>query len=380
MALQRWPRFVGTKESLIWFGVSVLLLVIGLIKSINLLTLVAYLSFAFLLVNGVLAWRMVRKVRAARKSPPPVFAGETAAILGEVENLSNGRAVMTLHEVRPGDARSWFLPALPGGVLLPFTAPLDFTTRGRHPLPEVQAVSSYPFGIMTWRRTIASGEFAVVLPALGNIDLAAFRRWLLRTLAVGDDSRRQRRRIAPAEGDVRGIRPYREGDSPRDVHWRSSARRGSLQVREYDQPAPVDLILIVDPWVPTIPTDPASVAKLEWALSLVVSIAWAWVHGENPGGLTLLMGGVEWTSRTGPGTPAFVRSGFAVLAEAAGSPAIPPMPPVLLRGASRSARLVISTRMRCPLPSQLAGLGASVAFVEPSKAPPWFTPRVEKAS
>jgi uncharacterized protein (DUF58 family) len=265
---------------------------------------------------------------------------------------------------------------LPGGTLLPFTAPLDFTSRGKHKLPEVQAVSSYPFGIMTWRRTVTSGEEAVVLPALGNIDLAAFRRWLLRTLAVGDDSRRQRRRIAPAEGDVRGIRPYRDGDSPRMVHWKTSARRGSLQVREYDQPAPVDLILIVDPWVPTIPTDPVSAAKLEWALSLAVSIAWAWVHGENPGGLTLLLGGTEWTSRSGPGTPAFVRSGFAILAEASGSPVISPMPPVLLRGASRSARLVISTRSRCPLPSQLAGLGATVALLEPSMNPPWFSARV----
>ena len=375
---QRWPSFVGTKECLIWLGVSALLLAIGLMKSINLLALVAYLSFAFQFVNALLAWRMVRKVRATRRSPPPVFAGETAAILGAVENTSSGRAVLTLCEVGTTMPRSWFLPALPGGVTLPFTAPLDFDRRGNHPLPSVQAVSAYPFGLITWRRTVTGGERAVVLPALGSLDLSKFRRWLQRLTAMGENQRRVIRRAAPTEGDVRGVRPYRPGDSPRDVHWKTSARRGSLVVREYDRTAPTELLLLVEPWMPPGPIDRTSEANLEWVLSLAVSIAWAWVNADSPGGVTLVLGGASWNSVAGPGTPAFVRTGFVALADCRGVSAIPPIPGTVLRGASRAARVVLSTRANSPVPAQLQALGAGVAFAEPGTALPWYTPPVAR--
>jgi uncharacterized protein (DUF58 family) len=50
-------------------------------------------------------------------------------------------------------------------------------------------------------------------------------------------------RLHHAGDDVHHLRNYRAGDAPRTIAWKPSARRGALLVREYEQPAGVDLVL-----------------------------------------------------------------------------------------------------------------------------------------
>jgi uncharacterized protein (DUF58 family) len=53
--------------------------------------------------------------------------------------------------------------------------------------------------------------------------------------------------LAPLGGDlVRSVRPYAPGDPAHLVHWPSTARAGSLVVRELEPPAPIGQALVVD--------------------------------------------------------------------------------------------------------------------------------------
>jgi uncharacterized protein (DUF58 family) len=363
-----------TRVFAIWVAVAAVVGVVGWLKSINLFSVLSYLMLAVGGVNLFLAWRMVRKVTAVRHPPPSLFAGETATIVGTVTNHSSYRAVVTLHQIDTSP-RSWFFPALPGRETLAFTGTVGYANRGRHPLPKLEITSGYPFGLGHFTRPVPNPGEVIVLPALGHVDLVAFRRWLVRAACLGDSSRRVLRRAAPADGDVRGVRPYRMGDSPRDVHWKSSARRDQLLVREYDRTPPMDLTIVIDPWVPSVPTDRHSAAKLEWALSLAVSVAWAWVHAELPGDLTLLVGGERWTTVSGHGTPAFVRTGFECLADVRGCPNLGPVPADLYRASARASRLLVSTRPAGPVAGELRATGLGVAVVEPSVRPTWFVPK-----
>ena len=45
---------------------------------------------------------------------------------------------------------------------------------------------------------------------------------------------------------VRAVRPYVPGDAARLVHWPTSARRGTLVVREHEPPAALGVALVVD--------------------------------------------------------------------------------------------------------------------------------------
>ena len=53
--------------------------------------------------------------------------------------------------------------------------------------------------------------------------------------------------LGPRAGDtVRSVRPYVPGDPARLVHWPTSARRGTLVIREHEPPAAIGVALVVD--------------------------------------------------------------------------------------------------------------------------------------
>ncbi|KGM57540.1 membrane protein [Lysobacter arseniciresistens ZS79] len=61
-------------------------------------------------------------------------------------------------------------------------------------------------------------------------------------LPTGSGDRVQTR-LHPSGEDVHHLRNYRRGDSRRAIAWKSSARRDSLLVREYEQPLGADIVL-----------------------------------------------------------------------------------------------------------------------------------------
>jgi hypothetical protein len=46
--------------------------------------------------------------------------------------------------------------------------------------------------------------------------------------------------------DFYGVRDYQPGDLPNRIHWRSSARRGALVVREYERPTRPGPVIVID--------------------------------------------------------------------------------------------------------------------------------------
>ena len=66
------------------------------------------------------------------------------------------------------------------------------------------------------------------------------------------------------------IREYRAGDNPKAIHWRTTARRGELMVREYQQTRDRDLVLLVELWQPAHPTV-ADLDRVELAISFAAT-------------------------------------------------------------------------------------------------------------
>jgi uncharacterized protein (DUF58 family) len=72
----------------------------------------------------------------------------------------------------------------------------------------------------------------------------------------------------PGRGEYRGLRAYRPGDDPRDIHWRTTARRAELFVREYDREHGDTWWLVLDL---TSPADDEGEAAVELAASLAAA-------------------------------------------------------------------------------------------------------------
>ncbi len=356
-----------------WLLVTVIVGVVGWMKTINVLLLVSYTLATLWGINAFLAYRMTRRLTARRLPRPPAFAGEEIVLRAEIVNPTDQTKSVTVLESPSLDvATTWFLPHFQGGTYVPASSKVVFANRGRQSLPILMVRSGYPFGLVSFQRPLTSLGEQWVLPPLGIVNARLMKRFLIRAGHGDGRSRRPPARNMPSEGDVRGVRPHRQGDGARDIHWKTSARRGEWMVREYDRTAPLDLVIFVDPWVPSTPTDRHSRRKLDWALSLAISAAWAWVHEDQPGTVTVVVFDETVALRSGPGTPQFVREGFCILAGVVGTPAVSVSGMPALR--NRAARLLVSTRPRSPVAAAVRSAGVSLAVVDPGSSAPWFAP------
>lgn len=380
-----------TRAAYVWTVVAVLIAVVGWYKTINLLVLAGYFLLALLAVNLRLAWRASSRLGVSRKAVPPAFAGELVALSAEIRNDATHPITTLVSSSSFGNSTAWMFAPLAANDERTITARWTFAKRGRHVLGPIVVDSSYPLGLVHVVRSLA-GEAAVqVLPTLGKVNMEQFRRWLVRQNAGEGETRRPSRRPSLGTGEVRGLRPYRPGDTPREIHWKTSARRNQLWVREYDRTEPLDLIIIVDPYRP----DPYAVSdvvnpklwetmrlenieaerRLEWVLSLVVSLGFAAAEADAPPQLTLILPGKTLQVATGRAGVAFVRQGFAGLADVVGTaePVRLPLDAVRPR-AGNAARVVVSPRSGGAIAAMLREQGISFAEASAERPPTWFMP------
>jgi uncharacterized protein (DUF58 family) len=280
---------------------------LGLLKGINLLLL---LGDALVVVVALNAWSSARQVRGLsgrRRFVGPVFAGEPTVVVVGVANAAR----RVCHGLRVVAGPLTFgVPRLPAGGAVELRGRVTFPARGRHDAGAVWAVSGHPFGLVCRHRPLTPAEEVLVLPPVGVL-----RREQLRRRLLGPDPLRWRGPrgvVTPgAQADLRGVRDYRPGDGPRAVHWRTTARRGRLMVREYEDPPGDNLLVVLAPGVG---------AAFEADVALAATLCWDW--GRHGGAwLGLVVAGAAPAVVEGPASPALALRALEALAVAAPGPA-----------------------------------------------------------
>jgi uncharacterized protein (DUF58 family) len=112
-------------------------------------------------------------------------------------------------------------------------------------------LSRYPLGLVEGECFVDMPDRLIVYPRIGQLS----RRWsdLIEAEQSGQQSTRHRRGLT--EGDFYALREWRNGDSRRWVHWRTSAKLGNLAVRQFEQRRSCDVTLVLDLWQPPAATD-----------------------------------------------------------------------------------------------------------------------------
>lgn len=371
-------RQVLTNEGMVWLGASLLLGMVGWFKSINLVLILAYMMAVLLCLNGLLVRAQIRRIIAAREARPPAYAGESAAVRIVVRNTGRRSATVNVIDCVEGDQMCWFVCHLEPGAIATCTAQRVLTSRGQF-TSSLSVSSTYPMGLIHAARVAGSESDLVVLPAPGEADAGALREWLLRQAGGDGRSRRVLRRVTTDQADVRGVRPYRSGDSIRGIHWRSSARRGELMVREYDAAPSPELVLVVEPW---LPKEPSSFERdnLEAALSLAVTVARTWSRAFEARVTIAIAGEPHSVSTAGP-TESDLRQALAPLAAVATGRHFEPLGRECFdRSMQRAARLVVSSRRNSPYAAALTrATGRAFMALSPSTRPAWYhPPKIDK--
>jgi len=196
----------------------------------NLLYLLLGAMLGFIVISSWLSEQVIGEIRVYRRTPRGVTVGNPLRIHYEVHNGRRRIPAFALEigeEELPGQA---FLPFLPAGDRTSARSENRFERRGIFPLGPITVSTSFPFGLFRKTRTLKVPGELVVWP---RTDRPA------RTPTPGGG--RNATGISSAlgsagpRGEYRGLRGYRPGDDPRDIHWRTTARLGTPVVREYEQ-------------------------------------------------------------------------------------------------------------------------------------------------
>jgi uncharacterized protein (DUF58 family) len=119
--------------------------------------------------------------------------------------------------------------------------------RGRHRFEPVRLAISDPFGLAEAGMALETQEALVVYPRLVELER------LFVDGGAGPEHGRQLLLRRPVGFDLHSVRDHQQGESLRRVHWPSTARRGSLMVKELEDSPRDEVAVLLD-------GDPAAVA------------------------------------------------------------------------------------------------------------------------
>jgi uncharacterized protein (DUF58 family) len=119
--------------------------------------------------------------------------------------------------------------------------------RGRHRFAPVRLSIADPFGLAEAGLAVEEQQALVVYPRLADLERLFFDG------GAGPEHGRRLLLRRPVGFDLHSIRDHQQGESLRRVHWPSTARRGSLMVKELEDSPRDEVAVLLD-------GDPAAVA------------------------------------------------------------------------------------------------------------------------
>lgn len=222
VVLQRRRLYILPTRAGVAFGTLwVLMLLAGLNYGNSLALFFTFLFAGFALVAMHACHRNLLGMRLLSAKAPAVFARSPGSLNLTLENAAP--------EARPGLSAALEDTALASADLpahgrAQLTLPLAAPRRGLVRLERLRLTTSHPFGLFrawTWVHTPI--EMLVYPHPHGSLPLPT----------AGGRRPGGRSRGTAGVDEWLGLRPFREGDSPRQVDWKAYAREAPLLVKEY---------------------------------------------------------------------------------------------------------------------------------------------------
>lgn len=311
----------STRHRLTRLGIQVMLIGVfgilgGSLKGLNLLVVVAAVTLGGLFAQWRVSLSIIDALRIDRRMPAEAFVGKQIRIRYQ---LHNSHRLMPLWLIRLEDAvqrtsvsrkneRQMIRSVGPiqhtmtgVGLMMPgqtTSAYFDVTVtrRGRYEMGQWLVSTVAPFALsMASREFDGPPDVVDVYPRL----LRLHRSWQqILPSQVGSLSAAVHRH-GHADDEFFGLREYRHGDSPRHIHWRTTARLNEPAVRQFEQQQRFDLCLLVDAWSDAPVNAPSDTANrepngiddsIETAISLAASIAMELTQGGENRVLLVVVG------------------------------------------------------------------------------------------
>ena len=226
------------------YGLLILCLLAGLFTGRAFFFNLAYLFVALLVISFLWSWLSVRWISIGRRTQ--ARRAQVGRTLEEAFIVRNHAWLPKLwlevrdHSDLPGHRASHVVPPLGIRGTYRWSVQTPCLARGEFRLGPMTLVSGDPFGLFLTPRRLAATSSVVVYPAtveVPNIEMPV-------GVLSGGEARRRRAHFVTT--NAAGVREYAPGDSFNRIHWRSTARRDHLMVKEFEIDPLVDIWLFMD--------------------------------------------------------------------------------------------------------------------------------------
>ena len=266
-----------------WIYISGILLIAlaALNTGNNLLFLILASLIAIILMSGILSSITLSGVELNLELPEHIFAGQSvrATVSLKNEKLTLPSFSLRVEGAKPKDSSATalletpvYFPYLPKHDQVKQSVPLIFPKRGIYRQEAFRIISRFPFGFLQKARRLDLATEALVYPSVEPtqefVEILPGLQGALESLSKGRGQ------------DLYALRGYVPTDSASHVHWKASARFGSLMVREFTREDDCRVLLVLDPHTAASSTlqDVSLSAKntdrFERAVTICASLAW----------------------------------------------------------------------------------------------------------
>jgi uncharacterized protein (DUF58 family) len=270
-----------TREGWIYIGGIIVVALAALNTGNNLLFLILASLIAIILMSGILSSITLTGIEMRLEFPEHIFAGQTVRAQVELENEKLTLPSFSLRVEAATTKKSpaaalletpVYFPYVPKHQQLRQSVPITFVHRGSYRQDMFRIVTRFPFGFLQKARRVELRTEALVYPSVEPsrdfFEILPALHGALESLSKGSGQ------------DLYALRGYVPTDSARHVHWKASARSGSLMVREFTREDDCRVLLVLDLHVSGVTSGPHTTPsakvyeRFERAVNLCASIAW----------------------------------------------------------------------------------------------------------
>jgi uncharacterized protein (DUF58 family) len=340
-----------TRQGWIYIAGIVLVALAAINTGNNLLFLILACLIASILMSGILSSVTLAGVEMHLELPEHIFAAQAVRSIVELKNEKQTLPSFSLRVEGAGKkgeetailTTPVYFPYLPKNESVKQSVPLLFPRRGVYRQEAFRIVTRFPFGFLQKARRLDLASEALVYPSVEAtaefVDVIPGIQGAIESLAKGRGQ------------DLYALRDYQPTDSARHVHWKASARSGSLMVREFAREDDCRVVLILDPHSVSAQPEASAAEKERFEQTVGLCAAIAWNFYERGTLLQFHCGTVEV-----PQAPA-EQNIFPVLRHLAlVQPILPDTPPLLSAAQATDQgafRIVVTTQRRGSIPAEV---------------------------
>lgn len=218
-----WARTSPTKLGVLYIALTLFVGFAAINTGNNLLYLTFGVMLSFVIVSGIVSMFNLARIDVDFRVPRDIYALSTTSL---IFTLANNKPLIPSYSLTIDlNGRKTFVPHLNREAKLKTNLKYIFNKRGWNTIPDATISTSFPFGFFKkWIRIDLGKKEVLVYPKIEKVDISA--EYLKEKMGENEIDRKG------FGTDLRSIKDFSVGDNPKFIHWKVSAKKNKLMLKE----------------------------------------------------------------------------------------------------------------------------------------------------